>query len=166
MTAPIICCAIDVSGSMDTPVNGRQRRRDVCDTTLARIVPDLPNVRLVAFNDTITVLEPGQPIPEPSGGTNLALALERIAAFRPSRVVIVSDGEPQDKAAALAAAQALRCVISTYFCGSEDDRAGAAFMKQLALCSRGGVGRALKSNLREPEKLAGELRLLLGGPSR
>jgi hypothetical protein len=95
------------------------------------------------------------------------LALEYLLPSRLQRVIVISDGEPDDPQAAITAARALRCVISTYFCGDERNRAAMAFLRTLALCSRGGVGPARLGDLRQPVKLAGELRLLLlNGPAK
>jgi hypothetical protein len=79
-------------------------------------------------------------------------------------VIVISDRQPDNPGSALASARALGCVISTFYCGEESGRAAIAFMKQLALCSRGGVGRPQIADLRKPEKLAGQLQLLLSGP--
>jgi hypothetical protein len=58
---------VDISSSMDTPVSGDQRRIDVLSTILKNLL--LPGMHLIAFNDRVTALEPGQRLPEPSGGT-------------------------------------------------------------------------------------------------
>jgi Mg-chelatase subunit ChlD len=160
---------VDISGSMDTPVSADQRRIDALRTILGTVLPSLPDARVVAFSDTVAVLEPGKPVPEPGGGTALHLALERVQSMNPDHLVVISDGEPADKQAAVTAARALDgCTINAYPCGSEDDRAGAAFLKTLCLCSRRGIGRAMLGDLRKksPEQVAGELRLLLAGPAR
>jgi|SRR4051812_28804569 len=156
----------DTSGSMAFPVTADKRRIDVLRTILATILPAAPGTALAAFSDAVVPLEPGQILPEPSGSTALHLALEHVRAMQPEHVIVVSDGEPNDKTAAIAAARALGCRISTYYCGEESNRAATSFLRTLALCSRHGVGRALLGDLRKPEKLAGELRLLLAGPSR
>jgi hypothetical protein len=164
MTAAVI--VLDVSGSMGFPVTFDKRRIDVLRAILANILPSARDTHLIAFNDEVFPLEPRQAVPEPAGGTALHLALERVAAMRRDHVIVVSDGEPNDKHAAIAAARRLGCRISTYYCGEETNRAAISFLRTLALCSRHGVGRAMLGDLRQPEKLAGELRLLLTGPSK
>jgi hypothetical protein len=121
MTATII--ALAVSGSMAFPVTLDSRRIDVLRANPATILPAVPDTRLIAFNDDVFPLEPGQAVPEPAGGTALHLALERVAATRCEHVVVVTDGEPNDKHAAVAAGRKLDCRISTYFCGEETNRA-------------------------------------------
>jgi hypothetical protein len=154
---------LDVSESMNTPVMGGQRRVDLLSTILKNVM--MPGVRLVAFNDSVIALEPGQQLPEPGGSTALHLALDHVSRMSPRHVIIISDGQPDDERAAIAAARALSCVISTFYCDDETNRAAIAFLKQLALCSRGGVGRPQIADLHRPEKLTGELRLLLTGPA-
>jgi hypothetical protein len=154
---------LDTSASMATAVTNGQRRIDMLAAVLSAVMT--PNARLIAFNDAVVVLEPGQELPEPSGSTALHLALEYVGLKPPQQAIIISDGQPDDAKAALAAARALGCVISTFYCGEETNRAAIAFMKQLALCSRGGVGRPQVADLRKLEKLIGELRLLLAGPA-
>jgi hypothetical protein len=74
-------------------------------------------MRLIGFNDRITMLEPGQRLPEPAGGTLMNLAFDHIRQMSPRRVIVISDGEPADANATLASARALNCVISTFYCG-------------------------------------------------
>jgi hypothetical protein len=104
------------------------------------------------------------PLPEPEGGTNLAGALIHIRPLRPRRVIVISDGEPNDPEAALAAARALATHVASYFCGDENNFAAIAFLRALSWCSADGVGQARVADLRHPERLAAELRLLLTGP--
>lgn len=154
---------IDASSSMDTPVMGGKRRIDLLSAILENVLT--PGMHLVAFSDTLVPLEPGQRLPEPGGSTAMHLALEHAATLSPKSVIVISDGQPDDDKAALAAARALKCIISTFYCGDESDRRAISFLRSLALCSRGGVGRPQIADLRKPEKLTGELRLLLAAPS-
>ena len=111
------------------------------------------------------VSEHGINLPEPSGGTFLAEALGEIAPLHPKQLLVLTDGEPQDERAALSAAKALNCVIHARFIGDESNRAAVAFCRNLSLCSKGGVGRALVSDLRQPAQLTSDIkRLLLTGP--
>lgn len=156
---------VDTSSSMAIPILGGQRRIDVLSAILTNISSSLPDMRLFAFNDYLTGLEPGQKLPEPNGGTDLQMALDFVLQLSPRGVIVISDGEPADAKAALTSARTLNCVISTFYCGDESNRAAVAFLKQLALCSRGGIGRPMIADLRQPEKLTSELRLLLAAPT-
>lgn len=160
---PVVVLLLDVSTSMARPAAPGKRRIDVLRAALRHVLPDSPGTRVVAFSDDVIALEPHEEVPEPEGGTALHLALLHVLPWKPTRVIIVSDGEPDDRHAAIAAARALGCIIETVFCGPEDDRAAIGFLKTLALCSRGGLGRALRST--KPEALTGDLRRLITGPA-
>jgi hypothetical protein len=164
MTGATVLLA-DNSSSMVTPTSGGQRRIDRLSAILRDVTPTFPDARLYGFSDYVTSLEPGQTLPEPSGGTDMRMALDFAGTLSPRHVIVISDGEPADAKAALASARALNCIVSTFYCGDESNRAAIAFLKQLALCSRGGVGRPMIADLQKPEKLTADLRLLLSGPT-
>jgi hypothetical protein len=156
---------LDTSSSMAEPV-GSRRRIDVLGDILRQIVPTAPGARLIAFSSTVREIEPGAPLPEPGGSTDLAAALTYIGSLQPQRIVVISDGEPNEPDAALAAARALGCAIATYYAGGERNHAAVAFLRALAWCSGDGLGDTRIADLRDPQKLAGELqRLLLTGPA-
>ena len=77
---------VDISSSMDTPVAGGQRRIDLLSTILTSVSPSLPDMRLFAFNNFVLSLEIGQKLPEPSGGTDLRMALDFAGTLSPRRV--------------------------------------------------------------------------------
>jgi hypothetical protein len=78
------------------------------------------------------------------GSTNLALGLKDITKLNPSQTIVISDGEPNDETAAIAAATELTGTISTVFIGDDDDKTAIAFMKKLATL---GCGRTYVQNL-------------------
>jgi hypothetical protein len=161
---------LDTSSSMTSPV-GAKRRIDVLAEILTAVLPATPNVRLFSFNTVVTelehaVTEHGIHLPEPSGSTALHRAIVQVASLHPSPLIVISDGEPDDARAALDAACSLGCVIQTFYCGDETNRAAISFLRDLALCSRGGIGRMRIGNLATPEQLAADLRPLLAGPAR
>jgi hypothetical protein len=154
---------LDTSTSMAEPI-GSRRRIDVLEAILHQLLPSTPGVRLFAFSSAVREIEQHARLPEPEGGTALHLALAHAASLAPARVVIISDGEPDDADAALAAARGLGCAVATYFAGSDDNHTAIAFLRALAWCSADGLGHAAVADLRAPGRLAGELRLLLTGP--
>jgi hypothetical protein len=160
---------LDTSGSMSLPVSTR-RRIDVLSDILASVLPSTPGTRLFSFNSICTELleaitANGVHLPQPGGSTALHAALEAVAPLHPNPLLIISDGEPDDSKAALAAASSLHCVIQTFYCGDESNRAAISFLRDLALCSKGGVGRLRIGSLTKPEQLADAIRLLLRGPA-
>jgi hypothetical protein len=55
--------------------------------------------------------------------------------------------------------------LITYYAGDERSHTSVAFLRALAWCSTDGIGDTRIADLRDPKKLAGELQLLLTGPS-
>jgi hypothetical protein len=156
---------LDVSGSMDLR-SGSRRRIDILAQVLHDILPDFPGCRLFVFDTTARGWSTTAPLPEPGGDTALHLALGLIADLGPERIAVVSDGQPNEPPTCLDIARSLRCHIATFFCGDEDDHGAIAFMRALAWCSADGFGSASVINLKKPQRLSAELRLLLTGPSR
>jgi hypothetical protein len=160
---------IDTSSSMDTLV-GNRRRIDILACILAATMQGTSAARPFAFSSDLieldnAVTEHGINLPEPSGGTALAEAFEKIAPLRPHQLLVITDGEPDDERAALNQAKLLNCVIHVRFVGDEGNRAAVAFCRNLSLCSKGGVGCALISDLKNPALLTSDIkRLLLTGP--
>jgi hypothetical protein len=163
---PSALILLDTSGSMSEPV-GSRRRIDVLADILRQVLPATPGARLIAFSSIPHEIESGAPLPEPGGGTDLAAALNYAGRFHPNRVVVISDGEPTDADAALAAARALGCPIGTYYAGDEKNHAATSFLRMLAWSSPDGLGDTRVADLADPKKLAADLRLLLlTGPAR
>jgi len=168
MTSAVILA--DVSGSMDR-LEGSRRRIDRLQDILRQVLPDVPAARLIAFGSVPIELRGFEPnalgLPEPAGGTALHSALELVARGpRPTRIVLISDGNADDPQAALAAARALAPVtIDALYCGPDDDRAALGFMRSLSLAGgRPGISGA--RSLAAPKALADELKLRLTGPAR
>jgi hypothetical protein len=161
---------LDTSSSMNSLVGGK-RRIDVLAEILTSVLPSVLGVRVFSFNSVVTELEHavteyGIHLPEPDGSTALHRAIAQVASLHPTPLIVISDGEPDDARAALDAACSLGCVIQTFYCGDESNRAAISFLRNLALCSRGGIGRMRLGNLAQPEQLAADLRPLLTGPAR
>ena len=87
---------------------------------------------VLAFHSLAERLTSLQAIPEPMGGTALHLAICVGAAVMPGHTLVVSDGQPDDPAQALAAAAQLSGTISTLYLGSDTDKEAIAFMRKLA----------------------------------
>lgn len=155
---------LDVSLSMSDMANYRKRRIDVLGDVFADIRPEFPRCRVVTFGAALREIEPHARLPEPAGSTPLQLALSYVAPHQPARLAVLCDGEPDDPGTALEIAKSLNCFIATYYCGPEGNHRAIAFMRALAWSSADGIGRAQVIDLKAPQKLKGELRLLLDGP--
>jgi hypothetical protein len=172
MTSSTPCLLLDVSGSMSHR-EGERRRIDLLAEALAQTLPAVPGARVLTFSHVVqevTGLEPRRlRLPEPAGGTDLAAALTAVAGLepRPERLLLISDGEPDDPQAALTAARALRpMMINALFVGDDRDHAAKGFMRALAIA--GGDPRSLARQLKldKPADVAKAATLLLRGPAR
>jgi hypothetical protein len=172
MPEPRPVILIDCSSSMALQ-EGVKRRIDLAADVLQTVLAATPHVRVVAFGITVAEqigLEPGPnlKLPEPVGGTPLDLALTYISqrGWRPDRIVVISDGRPDDTGGALTAARALAPVtIDALFVGDDADKAAIGFMRVLALAG-GRCGVSGLRSLADPEKLAAEIVPRLSGPAR
>jgi hypothetical protein len=147
----------DVSSSMDERA-GSRRRIDILRDAVDTVLPQTPNGRLIAFHSIpseVTLL------PEPQGGTALHLALQYAASLRPRRTLVISDGEPDDEAAALAQAEKLTGTIDVIYVGDDSNHKAIAFMRKLA---RAGCGRVIVKDLRRGSP-ALEMRQMLALPA-
>jgi hypothetical protein len=166
-----VAILVDTSGSMAS-LEGSRRRIDILRDVLVLALGDAPRARVIAFSSVpqeLTGLEPhaaNLKLPEPGGNTALHLALDLSGRTKPDRVIVISDGLPDDRVAALRAARALNPVtIDALYVGPDDSSDALGFMQTLSLCGTRSGSVGLRS-LRRPEALAGELRVLLGSPTR
>lgn len=144
----------DVSTSMDGHA-GSRRKIDILQEAIDGLRDAMP---VVAFASSPTDVPAGKPLPSPYGSTAMHLALDYLAGRRPSRVLVVSDGAPDDRKAALAAAGRLACRIDVIYCGPDDDREAIAFMQELARQS-GGTS-VVRDIAKRPRELAQAVRQL------
>ena len=136
---------VDVSGSMDsadveTP-EGLQRRYKVAVQELTKLQATLPGkVAVVAFSSSVEFCPGGVP-PFRSGGTDLAGALHFVHAADDTgvRLIVISDGAPNDPAAALTQARQFVSPIDVIYVGPEGGE-GAEFLRRLAKASSGSYG--------------------------
>jgi hypothetical protein len=146
----------DVSSSMADKA-GDRRKIQILQEALDWLRP-AASCRIIAFASTPRVIEPGQPLPAPYGGTALHLALRYAAQSRPQHTIVISDGMPDDERAALAAAAEITGWIDVIYCGPDDDDRAIDFMGRMA---RAGRGSSVTVDLRrEAARLAPALRQL------
>ena len=150
----VILC--DCSGSMST-TEGDRRRIDLVNDALKPIRADNPNARIIAFASEPRLCRGD--LPPTGGGTDLAAAIREAARYRPCRTVILSDGEPNDEAAALKALSELPGVVDVVFCGADSEKSAVKFLTGLA---RRGGGDYLSAELKNGHRqLTGKLKMLM-----
>lgn len=132
---------VDCSGSMASHDAEGQRRIDGARKCVDTLRQNKLEFTQIVFSATP---ELSDIIPEPSGSTDLAAAIYKAAEHRPRRLIIVSDGHPDDEAAALEAMNSLPSgiVIDTFFVGTPPH--GEAFLKTLAARHGGTFGATTK----------------------
>jgi Mg-chelatase subunit ChlD len=129
----------DVSGSMHArDARGGQRRYEVAQTELTALQREYPGqIAVVAFADYPQFCPTGI-LPPPDGSTNLRAALRfaKVADVPGIRVILISDGLPDDAAGALAVARTYTQRIDVIYVGHEDGT-GREFLARLAQAAGG-----------------------------
>jgi hypothetical protein len=125
----------DISASMGGPAWGGQRKIDVLRQAVAGAMQQT-GAQLVAFSGTPRRVSS---VPEPEANTNLAAALRYVKDMDPGVTLVISDGLPDNEAAALAVARTFRGAIDVLYIGPETDTAAIAFMRRLAAEADGNV---------------------------
>ncbi len=149
---------VDCSGSMrDSDKMGMVTR------ALETIWPEAKKARLLAFGDAVEACATPADLPKPDGGTAMHLALKRAAVLMPAKVIVISDGLPDDQDEALRAAGHVPGVIDTIYCGPDGDRRAIAFMNKLG--SIGGGQSVIRDIAKTRELLAPVFREMLGLPA-
>lgn len=128
----------DVSSSMDEMASSRTKY-DLLREALGQARRTAPNARLVTFASWPLEIAPGQDLPLPSGSTALDAALEYAIPLRPRWTLVISDGQPNDPDAALAAVDRITGTVDVLYCGPDGDVKAIAFMRRLARLGGGRV---------------------------
>jgi hypothetical protein len=137
----------DCSGSMARPVTSghyapaeeKNRRIDRLRELVYGIRQEgIPFKQIVFGVSTNTGCEVREDIPEPSGSTPIAEAVTLAGEMKAKRIIIISDGEPDDGTRALAVARSLAIPIDTFYVGPEG-ATGEKFLRDLAAAT-GGEG--------------------------
>jgi len=150
---------VDCSGSMADRIASGERRIDALRKRVELLRETHP-VPVAAFGVRCAgQVEVVDTIPEPQGSTPLDLAIDFAMAQGATHLVVITDGEPNDEASALASARIFGGVIDVFFIGDEGSY-GAAFCKRLAAASGGTCGVTDLGG--SPKVLAGAIRLALG----
>lgn len=115
---------LDISGSMMDSIDGRRKIDHLRD-----VMKKYPNAEKICFSHHVWISDE---IPEPNGSTDLAMAFRYVRDNNISkRIVLISDGEPNDKTEALKEAKKLSHPVDIIFIGEEDSN-GGEFMEKVA----------------------------------
>lgn len=147
----------DISASMGAPAAGEQRKIDVLREAVAGARRG-SQIELFAFSADV---RPCSDIPEPESNTNLALALRTVNSGVPGATLLISDGRPDNEAAALSAAREFKGVIDVLYIGPESDLSAINFMQTLARITGGTVRTHDLARLGNTQQLLGHIAGLL-----
>ncbi len=148
---------VDVSGSMSEPIAAGGRKIDALRTVVATLREGHP-VPIAAFGGNGRVVLLDTAVPEPSGGTPMAEAIDYAAGQGATHAVMVTDGLPASESATLASARMFGGPIDVFYIGDGRD-SGARFAEALAAATGGTVNL---TDLGKPKELAGKITLMLG----
>lgn len=115
--------------------SGEKRKID----HLRDVMTPYQDAKMLCFSSSISKVSDAKFIPEPDGGTNLARAFKYIKTDmveKPERIVLVSDGEPDNEKDALEQSKNLSLPIDIIFIGKKESK-GYNFMQRLASATGG-----------------------------
>lgn len=151
---------LDTSGSMGSPININEPKTRIEGLREAVVeIKQSGSCPMIAFGGPYGgEVRFVDDVPNPSGGTPMAEAINLAKTYGATRVVIISDGAPDHRPTTLEAARNFGGRIDVVFIGSVGDyEQGEAFMKELAALSGG------KTSLADFKQLAGKVVALLAG---
>ena len=155
---------IDSSGSMiGRDASDSRTRHQAARDELRQLQSSLPGrVGVIVFSNTVQFV-PGGDYPELNGSTDLAQALQfvKVADDCGIKIIVVSDGDPDDQQKALAVARTFKTRIDAIYIGPERESRGRDFLQQL--CKATG-GKFVTSD--HVAEIAEPVRLMLNGDSR
>lgn len=135
-----VVCIVDTSGSMSQRDSaGGNSRYDQACYELASLQGSMPGkIGVISFSGLTEFCPNGTPR-YLGGGTDLAAALKfaKVADVPGMRFIVISDGQPDDPAAALKVAHSYAGRIDVIYVGPESHPLGRDFLAQLAKASGG-----------------------------
>lgn len=159
----------DCSGSMNECISATgERKIDALRKLHADLIQTHP-IPTAAFGimtyslsePQIRLMDTGQTLPEPSGGTPIDLAIEYAHAQGANHIVLITDGIPDSEDRAFAAARAFGQPIDCFYIGNGRD-AGAQFARRIADMTGGSINL---TDLTNPKELKAGILGLLGDGS-
>ncbi len=144
---------VDVSGSMGETIASGARKIDALRDVVSTLRETHP-VPIAAFGlNAKPAVAFVEKIPDPSGMTPLDEGIDFSRQARATHIIVVTDGQPDDQDAALAAAKRFGGTIDVFFIGDENGY-GAEFCRELARVSGGAVN---VTDLSKPRELAAKI---------
>lgn len=156
-----IVAICDGSGSMYAEDSrGGRSRFSILKEELIRVQGDNPGaVAVISFSNYTEWNPDGTPFQE-GAGTNLKEALKFIKVIDGTgiKILVISDGEPEDETGCINYAKTFQTKIDTIYVGPEDEHYGRDFLKRLADATGGQYQDDFTV-----DKLASKVTLLLSG---
>lgn len=153
--------AVDVSASMSTrDCQENTSRFDMAVRELEKLQAQLPGkVAVCSFSSSTKFIASGV-LKDTESLTDMVKCLEFLKDFDGAgiKIILISDGEPDEKEPTLKLAQTFVTKIDTVFVGNETSK-GREFLRQLAEAT-GGI--SITNKTQELNLLSSNLRLLLG----
>lgn len=150
---------VDISISMSERDCGEGTRYDAALGELKKLQRQIPGkVGVIQWSNSAQFMPGG--IPDfPTGSTDLAQCLKFVkpADNTGIRMILISDGEPDDQESALAVARTFKSKIDTVFVGPANG-CGADFLRRLAAVTG---GRAVTQSVAEIGQLSQTVKKLL-----
>lgn len=145
------CLLLDVSGSMSESIEPGRSKYEA----LQEVAAQFPGERKFAFASHCQEIQANMSLPMPGGGTDMAAAFRVLKTRNVKHAAIVTDGIPDDAAAALREAKGLR--LDIFYVGPYPS---PKFLQDLSLASDGQFRAA---DLRETKQLTQAIKGLLKG---
>ena len=144
----------DCSGSMSDMAKTATKIA-ILAKTVNTLQTQFSNIKIIRFSSSAQLVS--ELHPSASGGTALHKALDLAVSLRPAKVIVLSDGIPDNEDAALRSASKLSCPISCIYIGPEGGF-GWEFLKRLAT---GKGGQFSDVNLSQESQLESKIRKML-----
>lgn len=148
---------LDTSASMSESIGGGGPMKITQLREVAATLREMsPNVPFIAFHGAVAQVV--EAIPDPSGNTPLAKAINYAKQLGAQHAVVISDGEPNDTWAAREAARNFGGQIDTFFVGNPHSF-GAQFLQEIADLTG---GKSNVTDLGQPKQLGQKIAGMLG----
>lgn len=153
---------IDTSGSMDIADVGSMRRRRI--DALRDVVKNIRSegsIPMIAFGGPYDCeVRFVDVVPEPDGGTPLHSAIKMAKQYGATRVVIISDGQPDLPGQCTEEAKTFGGQLDVVYVGPKEDGGSSLFLEELAKVTG---GKRIVGDLSDVNKLTSHVIALLDG---